>query len=299
MGGVCVLGSANLDIVARVEHLPAQGETIFALGVERFAGGKGLNQAIAAARIGADVRFIGAIGDDESGVFLRQVLMREGVNVSALHVHAGEASGQAMITVSSKGHNTIVVSSGANSSLSPGEATVQFSERVFLAQLENPLPAMTAFFSTEIARSGTKILNAAPASPDARALFPLIDILILNEVELAQFAGSSPVAVADVVDLVRRLEMTPDQLVVVTLGSAGVMAVANGKATHVPAQVVTPVDTTGAGDCFCGAFAASLAQGIAVPDALRLANRAAAISVTRRGAAASMPFRRELDGLTP
>ena len=302
---VCVLGSINLDIVANVESLPAAGETVIARGVEHFPGGKGANQAAAAVRMGADTVMLGMIGDDEAGQQLRSFLQDSGVDVAGVVVRPDTLTGQAFINVAASGQNAIVVASGANGEFGP-EHIVRDCLRgrsVFLAQLETPLAAIEALFSTDVATGGTRILNATPADSAAAALFPLIDILVVNEVELAQFAGLAevPQAIDDVIAGARTLLVDDNRTVVTTLGEQGAVAVNgadNGADNVVVAgRSVSAVDTTGAGDCFCGALAAALGRGQPMPEALQFANVAASISVQRPGAAASMPTLAEVEAL--
>lgn len=290
---ICVLGSANLDIVARVARLALPGETVVAQNMVEIAGGKGLNQAIAAARLGAQVEFIAAVGDDEAGRFLRAQLAREGVDTGHVLTRASVPTGKALIAVSDEGENNIIVAAGANATLQPHEILRSDNpDRVLLAQLEVPVAAAAAFFS----QPGLKILNAAPVVDDAPSLFGLIDILIVNEVELAQLSGWSRAVSTreDFTAAARALSPRP-RTVIVTRGGEGVFAVTEDKFLHVPGLRAQVLDTTGAGDCFCGALATALGEGLALEAAIGFANRAAAWSVTRLGASSSMPSRVQLE----
>lgn len=292
MGGhVCILGSANLDLAIPVPHFPGAGETVLAGAPMRHAGGKGLNQAVAAARLGAQVRFAGAVGDDDAGAALRAALAADGVDVSSLAVHADTATGQAVIAVSPTGENSIIVMPGANR-LIAAEAAAKAAAGtwdIFLAQLEVPLEAVHAFFAA--ARGGRILLNAAPALPAARPLLPLCDIVIVNRGELAQMAGAPP---DDLRDMAAMLGLAPHQTVVVTLGRDGALALTGGEMVEVPGMAAEAADTTGAGDCFCGALSVALAEGRTMAEALAFANHAAALSVSRAGASSAMPRRREM-----
>lgn len=298
--GVCIIGSLNLDIVCRVAELPRPGETVAGGRVERLAGGKGLNQAIAASRHGAAVAMRGAVGDDDAGRTLLAGLRREGVNVEAVVAIAGTDSGQAYIWVSAAGENMIVVAGGANAAL----ATTQISgaafddQTVFLAQLETPVDAIRALFESPAARRGLTLLNAAPALAEGRGLFALSDIVVVNETELARYAGlaQAPALVDRIIDAARGLICRPGQLIVVTLGAAGVVAVGADQVHQAPGRPAQVVDTTGAGDCFCGVLAACLSEGARIEDALAVANTAAALSTQRPGASPSMPRRAETLG---
>jgi ribokinase len=291
---VCVLGSINLDIVCRVAELPAPGETVIALGMEHFSGGKGANQAVAAARWGAPTSLIGAVGGDEAAEGLLAHLQAAGVDPSRIARLAGQPTGQAHICVSAAGENTIVVVGGANRGLAPADIdpTGLGQCRVFLAQLETPIAVIEALFASDPARAGLRILNAAPATPEGRVLFPLADILVVNQTELAHFAGDGDIALA-----ARRLISRPGQTVVVTLGDAGAAAVTQSGICRVEGRPAHVVDTTGAGDCFCGVLAASLAQGAALPAALALANAAAALSTETPGAAVPSTLRADVEVL--
>ncbi len=295
---VCVLGSINVDIVASVAHLPRAGETVTALRVDRYPGGKGANQAVAAARMGADTLMIGKVGTDDAGTWMRRNLEASGVRVDGIRVDAASATGQAYINVAASGENAIVVASGANHALMPGDIAGDWLRgcRVFLSQLETPIATIAAFFDSDAARHGVKMLNAAPAVAGGAGLIALADIVIVNETELAGYAASPIAADAtrEIVAAARRLISRAGQTVVVTLGAQGAIAVDATQAQMQPGRKARAVDTTGAGDCFCGALAAGLAEGLKLPEAMILAATAASISVERPGATTSMPTRAEV-----
>lgn len=267
--------------------------------VHQFPGGKGANQAVAAARLGAKTLMIGAVGADEPGTTMRAYLQQAGVDVSGVKILSGHPTGQAYINVSASGENAIVVASGANGALAPEDivACTPDSHGVFLAQLESPLESIIALFSGAAARRGTTILNAAPANAAGVALFALTDILVVNETELASFAGmpDAPVSKGALIVAARGLICRDGQTVVVTIGADGAVVVDATQSYDVPGCRVQVKDTTGAGDCFCGALAAGLGEGLPVNSALRLAVTAASISVERMGAATSMPTRAEVE----
>jgi len=295
---VCVLGSLNLDIVAFVEALPAPGETVMSTRVERFPGGKGANQAVAAARSGARTHLLGAVGRDEPGDVMLAAMRRAGVEIGQVMRIAEAPTGQAYIWVSAAGENSIVVAGGANLAVNPQMFDLEAAarSRVLLAQLETPIATIEAFFSGAAAGC-LRVLNAAPAAEAARRLLPLTDILIVNETELALFAGASkpPEALDDVVAAARGLVARPEQTVVVTLGKAGAVAVgANGR-TVIAGRPAKVVDTTGAGDCFCGSLVARLSEDADLSQALQWANAAAALSTERAGAVPSMPTRAQIE----
>lgn len=297
---VCVLGSLNLDITCRVSALPLPGETIVGQAVARSLGGKGANQAIAAVRHGAPTVLIGAVGSDEAGESLLMDLRQAGVNVDGVVAIPGLPTGQAYITVADGGENTIIVIGGANRALTPELLRPGVLDRasVLLAQFETPFDVISSSFSSPAARRGTTILNAAPALVDGAELFDLADILVVNQTELARYAGADE---ADELEAVaaaaRRLISRPDQQVVVTLGARGAAAIGPESAWMVDGRRAEAVDTTGAGDCFCGVLAATLSEGRALREAMIAANAAAALSTQRRGAGLSAPTRAETEAL--
>ena len=293
---VCVIGSINLDLVARVAELPRPGETVLASALSRHAGGKGLNQAVAAARAGARVRMIGRVGVDEAGDWLLRVLDQAGVDAAQVGRDPAAPTGQAMITVADDGENCIVVVAGANASLPPPAPGAAQGARVLLAQLETALAPVSALLA--LAPLGcTKVLNAAPATPEGAQLFASCDLLVLNQTELAAYSRR-PVPVHDldqVASAARSLPAQPGRSVVVTLGAQGVLLVDAATVQHLPGRPARVVDTVGAGDCFCGVLAAGLDEGLTLPAAAARANIAAALAVGRPGAADAMPTQAELD----
>ena len=285
---VVVLGSANLDIVVPVPHHPATGETVLGGHHDRIPGGKGANQAVAAARLGARVAMVGRVGSDDAGGTLRTALQEAGVDCRYLAVDGLAPSGLALIGVDGGGDNTIIVSPGANGRVGPDDvvaaASLLASAAVTLVQLEVPAMAVEA----AVAASGGKVvLNPAPASLLSGALLERVDVLVPNRIELAQLAGSAEASgLAAVEEMARGL---PVPTVVVTLGADGALLVAGGDAVVLPAPPVEVVDTTGAGDAFCGAIAEALARGVAIDEATARAVHAGSLATTRRGAQPSLP----------
>jgi ribokinase len=299
MGRVVVAGSINMDVVATAERHPAVGETVAGKQVLYFPGGKGANQAVAAAKLGAETILIGRLGADAFGTELRTFLAGQGVDLSLVRDSAEAHTGTAIITIANA-DNTIVVIPGANGLVSPGDvATVRFAKGdVAVSQFEIPLPAIAAFFERARAADATTILNSAPARQVSAELLSLVDILVLNETELGLLAGktlSEGDKIECFVEAATSLRANESQTICVTLGKRGVVALLGGEALMVRGRAVTAVDTTGAGDCFVGAVAAQLAQGASLRDALRYANVAASISVQRMGAAPSMPTADEVE----
>lgn len=283
-----VVGSLNLDRPWRVERHPAVGETILGEQLEPVAGGKGLNQAVAAKRMGADTMLIGRIGDDAAGQRLRTGAEDEGIDTTALTVDAVLPTGAALIVVDDGGANTVTVAAGANAMLTVDALYVRPGDLV-IAQLEIPVEAVRDAFTAARAKGATTMLNPSPVPAD-RSVLELSDVLVVNEHEAAQLAGASePARDADAaINQARDLAVGGRQ-VVVTLGSAGVVAVVDGAPIVVEGRPVEPVDTVGAGDCFLGALAARLSVGESWERALEIANAAAARSVTRPGAVDAMP----------
>ena len=296
---VAILGSINMDIALSVARLPKPGETISGATVAQHPGGKGANQAIASARLGSETMLIGAVGQDEFGKKLVANLKSSGVGVANIAEVAHRPTGQAYICVARDGENSIIVVPGANQGIAPGMVSppALAEAGVFLAQLEVPVVTAQAFFTTEAARNGVRLLNAAPFVQGAKSLLELVDGIIVNETELAQHAGaaSAPEAMEDIAVLAQKLIGDSDRFVVVTLGKRGAMAVTPNSYKEYPGIEVKTVDTTGAGDCFCGALAAAIDRGLGLNAAMQFANAAAALSTTKAGAGPSMPVLAEVE----
>jgi len=294
---VLVAGSINVDLIQSVESLPRPGETVLAHESVRLPGGKGANQAVAAARMGATTSLIASIGDDEAGLWMREQISAEGIDTSGLVTLAGQPTGTAYIAVDEAGENQIIVAPGANAGLDPRHVTTPAATaKILLAQLEVPAETVHAFFTAPASEERCRILNAAPALPEAASLFEHVDVLVVNEHELALYLGmanapSGPERALEARQLIRRDE----QVVVVTLGAQGAVAVRRGSHLHMPAIPVDPVDTIGAGDCFTGALAAAIDAGYTVEDALPFGNAAAALCTQKPGAIPAMPTRRDVE----
>lgn len=298
MGGrqVTVLGSLNVDFALQAQTHPVPGETVMARSFAKGPGGKGLNQAVAASLAGAETSLVGAIGGDEEGRFLVSALSGLGVGSAGIVTLPGQTTGLACVVIDEQGQNAIVVHGGANRSLTREHLDPdRMRGGVLLAQLEiDPRLVGTCF--RELRDAGTvRILNAAPAVDGARDLLGDCDFLVLNEVELATLAGTTPRDRDQVVTAARSLLTGSLRSIIVTLGEEGAVRVDGQSVDEFPAVPVDAVDTTGAGDCFCGVFAASLAVGMDVPRAIRRSIRAAAVMVTRMGAASAIPRAVEYD----
>jgi ribokinase len=291
-----VIGSINRDIVAFVDRHPVPGETMTGRRWSTFPGGKGANQAVAAARLGAPVHIHARIGDDAFGHDMRSFLSFEGVDLAGVTT-ANAPTGIALITVDAKSENSIIVIPGANRAWDTAPAIAIQPGDIVLAQLEIPLAIVTAAFRAAKSGGGTTILNPSPHQPLPKVLLAATDILVLNEIELGQMAGRG-VDLADpnaVIAAARLLIGFGPATIVVTLGARGAIVVTVDQATPIPAHSVKPVDTTGAGDCFTGALAAGLLAGHPIDVAATRASKAAALSVTRDGASASFPRLADLE----
>ncbi|HEY0912428.1 MAG TPA: ribokinase [Bradyrhizobium sp.] len=297
MGRVFVAGSINMDVVATADRHPLIGETVAGHEVLYFPGGKGANQAVSAAKLGAPTTLIGRLGTDAFGTELRAFLTAQGVDLS--FVRDTEAhTGTAIITLANA-DNTIVVVPGANAQVSAADvATAPLTKGdIAVSQFEIPLATISAFFKRARAAGATTILNPAPAMRFAPELLDLVDILILNETELGLLSRTELRDTDDTakfIDAARSLQTGENQVVCVTLGKRGVVALGGDEPLIVPGRAVKAVDTTGAGDCFVGAVAAQLAAGKSIREALDYANIAASICVQRMGAAPSMPSAAEV-----
>jgi ribokinase len=299
MGRVLVAGSINMDVVATADRHPRVGETVFGKDVLYFPGGKGANQAVAAARLGAPAALIGRLGKDAFGAELRAFLAGQGVDLGLVRETDGAHTGTAIITLANA-DNTIVVVPGANGLVTPDDvAAVPFAKGdVAVSQFEIPMPAISAFFARARAAGATTMLNPAPAREFGKGLLDLVDVLVLNETELGLLAKAELGEGDDTarfVEAARLLQIRREQIVCVTLGKRGVAALVDGETIIVSGRRVTAVDTTGAGDCFVGVLAVQLARGAAIRDALGYANTAASICVQRMGAAPSMPTAAEVE----
>jgi ribokinase len=298
MGGVFVAGSINMDVVATADRHPRIGETVAGREVLYFPGGKGANQAVAAAKLGAATTLIGRIGKDAFGRDLRAFLAAQGIDLAFVQDTPETHSGTAVITLANA-DNTIVVIPGANALVTSDDVAAAPLAKgdVAVSQFEIPQPAIGAFFKRARDVSATTILNPAPAIELDRGLLDLADILILNETELG-FLTQTDLHGADdharLVDAARTLRAATDKVVCVTLGKRGVVALVDGEPLIIAGRKVKALDTTGAGDCFVGAVAAQLAAGKPVRDAFEYANVAASICVQRMGAAPSMPTAAEI-----
>lgn len=300
---IVVAGSLNMDFVVSTERLPAPGETVLGHDFKMIPGGKGANQACAAGRVGAgvvQVRMIGRVGYDVFADHLKASLSAAGVDVSFVHSSRRQPTGVALIWVERSGQNSIVVAAGANAELHAAEVEAMRGAmrgaRLVLFQLETPLDTVAAALKLARQEGAQTVLDPAPAQPLAPEILRQTDILTPNESEACLLLGEAPrrLGVADAPAVAAALRAMGPRAVILKLGEQGAYYSGEETAVHAPGFTVTARDTTAAGDTFNAALAVALAEGKPIQDALRFANAAAAISVTRPGAQASIPTRDEV-----
>jgi ribokinase len=295
---IIVAGSMNMDMVVKTSHIPQPGETVLGGTFFMNPGGKGANQAIAVARLGAEVAFIGKIGDDIFGRQSSQLFEDEGVDIAGMVADEDQPSGIALITVDEKGENSIVVAPGANARLYPEDVENSFKNypdaRILLVQLEIPLN--TVQFAAELAKKqGVKvILNPAPANKSVPDFYKLIDIITPNVTEAEMLTGVKITDSDSALVAAKKLRSFGVPTVIITLGSSGAILLDGEEFHHIDAPKVTAVDTTAAGDVFNGALAVAISEGKPLPEATAFACKAASIAVTKLGAQASIPYRNEV-----
>jgi ribokinase len=299
MRKLLVIGSLNMDLVVYTERLPNEGETLLGTDFQTFPGGKGANQAVAAARLGADVSILGRVGSDDFGAELIRSLAQNGVGTGSVLRESDSPTGTAVITVDASGQNTIVVVPGSNFLLSPEDilAHQQLIHDADLVLLQLEIPLETVQQAAEVARSTSTrvILNPAPACELPQELLRLVDVLVPNETEAALLSGRSVQQPGDLFSAARQLRERGVGRVLITRGDQGAYYQDANTEMLIPACAVEAVDATAAGDAFIGAYAAALSQGLSHQVALRWSAAAGALTVTRRGAQSSLPSREELE----
>lgn len=295
---VVVVGSSNIDLIARLSHLPKAGETVGDAEFSKAHGGKGANQAVAAARAGAEVSFITSLGDDAFGQSMFQDFKRSGINTDYILQHKDIPTGTAFIWVDAQGENSIAVAPGANRMLSPeyiDECRILLSgAELILLQLE--IPFETVEYVIDLAASlGKKVmLNPAPARKlERKHLKPLFNLTV-NETEAAMISGMPVETEEQVVEAGKTLLTMGPEMVVITLGARGVFYISKKEQQRIKAYPVKPVDTTAAGDVFCGVLASQMVQNKKLAEAIQYANAAAALSTTTLGAQPSAPTQQEI-----
>lgn len=295
MAGVLVIGSSNTDLVSRSTRIPSPGETIIGRSFATYPGGKGANQAVAAARAGAEVTFVGARGDDDFGAARQADLQAEGIDVHLMRIAPGLSSGVALIVVDDSGENQIVYVPGANGDVSVDDAAAALREVEYrVLSLTFEVPFETVAHAVRRHRNDSiVVLNAAPYDERLDELLTGLDVLVCNEVEASALLGRPVSNESALDDAVAILERGP-RSVGLTLGAFGAVACDSSGAWHVVPPSVEPVDTTGAGDAFCGALCAWLASGSPFREAVQAGVAAGSLAVTRAGAQPSLPRRNEI-----
>lgn len=296
MKKITVIGSSNMDLVVTTLDFPAPGQTVMGTGFMSNYGGKGANQAVAAARLGGDVTFISRVGDDSYGQEMRSHFEKEGINTRSVLTTSDVPTGTALITVNKNGENCIVVVGGANARLSTEdiEQCSQVIEEadIVLMQLEVPIVALVRAAQLAKAKGKYVVLNPAPAPQNAlpAELLSCIDLIIPNESEAYLLTGIEIKDETSALMAIQTLQGFGVHDAMITIGSRGVIIKEEGEIIRIPACKVVPLDTTAAGDTFCGALCVALAQGMPRHDAVLFANRAASYTVQHRGAQCAMPY---------
>ena len=296
---IAVFGSINMDLVIYSQTKPMEGETIFGNSFETFQGGKGANQAVAISKLGGDVTFIGKVGNDIFGQQLKENLINVGVNTDMLYEHEGE-SGVAFINVfGATSQNQIIVVPGANSHTTSDQIsdTLLESVQIIISQLEVPAEEIEKVFLRAKELDCYRILNTAPSIEISKELISLTDLFIMNESELESYSDTLVQAsdLNSIIEAINNLSLRDDQSVVVTLGAYGVFIYSKDNQEFIEGHKVEAIDSTGSGDCFVGALANYYLGNRDLIEATKFANKAAALSVTKKGASASMPTLKEVN----
>ena len=300
---IVIVGSSNTDLTVRVEHFPQPGETIIGHSFMTAQGGKGANQAVAVARLGGEAVFVARLGRDAFGETTLRLLQQEGMDTRHVSLTDGAASGVALIPVDSKGENTIIVASGANALLSVDDIQSAAADiraaGILLMQLETPVPTLVEAARLAHSNGVMVVLNPAPfpKEPLPKELLENVDLIIPNETEAAYMAGQEVEDDASALAVIRNIQALGVQRVIITVGKRGAYTLdEQGQLVLVPAFPVKAVDTVAAGDTFCGALCVALSKGMTMAQAIRVANKAASIAVTRMGAQPSVPTAKEVFG---
>jgi len=296
---IVVIGSSNVDLLMKMDHLPEKGETVTDAEFFQVYGGKGANQAVAAARAGGNVAFVNSVGEDAYTPQMVQNYKNDGIDTRYVFQEKGIASGHALIMIGGEGMNYLSVAPGANYKLTPqkiDEAFPVFDEAAMIV-MQYEIQEETLKYVIDLANNKNipVLWNCAPARAFDLSYIPKINILVLNEVEAGFLAEMTVETEADAEKAAQKLIDRGVEKVIITLGSKGAFVVTRTEKVSVPAFKVEAVDTTAAGDTFCGAFAVALVEGKSLKEALQFASAAAAISVTRMGAQPSAPTRKEID----
>ncbi len=299
--GVLLIGSLNIDLVSRVETMVKPGETIMGKDFQTFPGGKGLNQAVAAARAGGEVTMVGVLGTDSNSQIIRRLMQDEKIDQSFVTEVDG-VCGTAIIEVDSSGQNRIIVIAGANSKLeakSVDEKALSSvkEKKILLAQLESPIEELEILFKRAKEEKFFTILNPAPAAVLSNSFVSYVDLLIPNQFEAETLTGIHVNDEASAIEAGKKLMATGVGSVLITLGGDGSLLITKDGSQHFPAFSVSPIDTTAAGDAFCGALATSLSKGVSLQDAIPFASAAGALATTKTGATPSLPTASEISSM--
>ena len=301
MTDVFVMGSINQDFVLKVERRPEPGETVTNAELSTHNGGKGANQAAAAALLGASVTILGRVGDDEFGEPLVQALQEKGIDTSLVERASGESTGAAFITVTPDGENAITVAPGANRSLTPEDvdaaADAIGEARVFVAQMEIPVQSVLRAVEVAAGKGTRALVNLAPTFEVPRELLERLDPLVVNEHEAAFLLGREVEGVKGALAAAPELLSSGPRSAVITIGEDGAVLADGESVENLPAPEVEVVDTTGAGDAFVGALATRIARGASLRDAVAYAVRAGAAAVTKEGAQSALPTPEVIEAL--
>ncbi len=295
---IIVVGSTNMDMVVKTDHIPKPGETVLGGTFLMNPGGKGANQAVAAARLGGQVSFITKIGQDIFGRQSSKIFNDEGIDVGGLYTDEHNPSGIALITVDDKGENSIVVAPGANACLHEDDVNKAISKiedgKILLVQLEIEISSVKMAIERAKERGFTVILNPAPVNKSVIPLLNNVDIITPNIHEAETLSGQSIQGLESAVEAAKKIRELGVKIVIITLGEEGALICQENDVKHIPAPKVSAMDTTAAGDVFNGALAVALAEEKGLTEAVNFACRAAAIAVTRMGAQNSIPYRNEI-----
>jgi ribokinase len=299
---IYVIGSSNTDMVIRTQKLPLPGETVLGKDFIINPGGKGANQAVAAARLGGDVTLVAKVGDDLFGKQALEHFRKENINISFVSTDSEVPSGVALIGVDARGENSIMVAPGSNSNLTVENVGMAINHvqrgSIILVQLEIPMETV-AFSIRKGHNAGCKVIfNPAPASAIDNRLLRHVEVITPNELEAEILTGIRVLDIPTAQRAAQKLHEMGVANVIITLGSKGAYLLNDSVQMLLPSPPVTPVDTTAAGDCFNGALAVALSEGLAIDQAVSFACEAASISVTRMGAQSSMPYKKEVDSLS-
>ena len=302
MSEALVFGGVNLDQVVYLPRPPKEGETLEGESIQTFLGGKGANQAVALSRLGASVAFVGNVGEDSFGNELSSMLSEENIDLSMLGL-VKENTGTALINVFESSDNQIVYIPGANKSTSHKQVTAEFLEKalVVVSQMEVNSEEVDQLFRKSKSSKCINILNVAPYRNPSKTLVENTDFLVFNELEFSLFSGlenSMPLDIDTINGALKDQNFNNETAVIVTLGERGLVYLHKNHFERIEAHKVKAIDTVGSGDCFVGALSFSLLKGLNLKESCEFANKAASISVTRKGAAASMPRTEEVENLT-